>query len=410
MHWPVLVCLLLFGALLVVWVYMQDEKPVTDADLTPEPPLKTETAPRAPDRLRLTLNAAKPVKDVPEGKPVWQWDAALLARTAQENAAAFDNLRDLLSEDDWQPRHPVWQNTDLASDSHWEALGMAKSAAIAGFEQKNQDPAALQTAVELATFAKRLQGIYAWPSYYARGVELHQRACEAIAELLRTTQLPSYQLGQMQFMFERAAPSDAMLREALKSYYQFERRLIVGYRANDLWDQTAPAMATPGTWFFRPNATLRLFYKAFKGLENELADAPYARFDPLKDIIGPGGQAEGSAFSPNARGLTHAHQRLWPYGHLVDRQGLQSTRHLIVLTQFAVRRYAQDHGRLPRLLTDLVPEYFTDLPTDPYSGKPLVYDATRGLLYSVGIDVRDAGGHLTKVPLEDGAEPTVSVK
>lgn len=406
-------CLLVFGLLLLSWPYLQDDNPVRDVDLSPEPPLPSVVPPRAPDRLRLALDACRAVESVDQvGKPAWDWETPLLSRTVQANAAAFDNLRDMLSEDDWQPRNPVWQATDLSSEPQWDALGMAKSAAIAYFSRRGEEQAALQTAMDVATFAKRIQGIYAWPNYYPRGIELHQRACEAIAELLRTTQMSSYQLGQLQFQFERAFPSDAMLHRALKSYYQYERRLIVGLRANDPWDQHVPPLPfnRQSRLFFKPNETLRIFYKAFKGFEAGVLSAPYARIDPLNAIIGQPGQIEGGLYGPNSRGQRYAHKRLWSYSQLVERQGLQSARHLVVLTLFAVRRYERDTGNFPKLLGDLVPGYFTELPNDPYSGKPLCYDPARGLIYSVGTDVQDSGGNLTHIPLSNSKEPTVSVK
>lgn len=403
----------LFLGTVAAWIYLQDEKAVVDTDLTPEPPLPSVVPPRAPDRLRLALDASRAVDAIDQiGKPAWDWETPLLSRTVQANAAAFDNLRDMLSEDDWQPRHPAWQATDLSSEPQWDALGMAKSAAVAYFARRGEEQAALQTALDMATVARRVQGIYSWPNYYPRGIELHQRACEAIAELLRTTNLNSYLLGQLQFQFERASPSDAMLHTALKSYYQYERRLITGLRTGDPWDQYCPVLPSGrnGRLFFKPNATLKTFYKAFKGFQDEVLSAPYARIDPLNAIIGHPGQIEGNAIGPNVRGQRYAHQRLWSYSQLIDRQGLQSARHLVVLTLFAVRRYTRDHGHPPKLLNDLVPAYFTELPSDPYSGKPLCYDAARGLIYSVGADVRDAGGNLTHIPLSDGLEPTVSIQ
>jgi hypothetical protein len=75
-----------------------------------------------------------------------------------------------------------------------------------------------------------------------------------------------------------------------------------------------------------------------------------------------------------------------------------------------VRRFSADTGRLPKTLSELVPKYFTDLPKDPYNGEPLNYDPTRGLIWSVGMDFKNSGGHLTALPLSDIYEPTLSVK
>lgn len=145
-------------------------------------------------------------------------------------------------------------------------------------------------------------------------------------------------------------------------------------------------------------------------MKNEVVKVAYARLDPVTAIVGPPGVPDSQLGSPNIYGARYSNQRLWPYWKLVERQGLQSTRHMIVLTLFAVKRFERDTGRLPKTLTELIPKYFTDLPKDPCNGQSLGYDATRGIIWSVGMDFNDANGHLTNVPLSDGYEPTVSVK
>ena len=46
------------------------------------------------------------------------------------------------------------------------------------------------------------------------------------------------------------------------------------------------------------------------------------------------------------------------------------------------------------MLADLVPDYLSEVPQDPFSGKPLLYrrNAKGYVLYSVGLDGRDDGG------------------
>jgi hypothetical protein len=59
----------------------------------------------------------------------------------------------------------------------------------------------------------------------------------------------------------------------------------------------------------------------------------------------------------------------------------------------AARLYEIDHdGRMPAALTDLVPTYLPAVPTDPLSGKPLLYKTDPPRVYSVGDDGVDHGG------------------
>jgi hypothetical protein len=70
----------------------------------------------------------------------------------------------------------------------------------------------------------------------------------------------------------------------------------------------------------------------------------------------------------------------------------------------AIERYRRAHGEnLPALLTDLVPDYLTDIPEDPITGKPLLYRAGPDayLVYSVGTDGKDDGGRMRVQPDPD---------
>jgi hypothetical protein len=63
----------------------------------------------------------------------------------------------------------------------------------------------------------------------------------------------------------------------------------------------------------------------------------------------------------------------------------------------AVERFRRDRNRLPGALTDLVPQYLSDIPADPFTGRPLLFQATAGsyTVYSVGMNEKDDGGDLT---------------
>ncbi|MDZ4818431.1 MAG: hypothetical protein SGJ20_05600 [Planctomycetota bacterium] len=61
----------------------------------------------------------------------------------------------------------------------------------------------------------------------------------------------------------------------------------------------------------------------------------------------------------------------------------------------ALALYQKDLGKYPEKLAQLVPKYIKEIPSDRFSGKPLVY-RTKGdgvLLYSVGRDKKDSDGY-----------------
>lgn len=396
-------------------IYLRDEDRPQDNDLRPEPPVQTATPPTAFVQWQLALNAAvAPQLSETLLKPAWEWDTPTLSRTAEVNRHTLKALEKALLESDWQPQNPAWRSPVVGGHEGWDALALACSATIAYVSRKGDALGALQSALDIAALGRRLQTISCWPTYYNQGLRLQQRASESLAELLRTTPVDSRTLNQHQAAYEKLQPSDSQLRDALNGFYQFERVLFTGVRKDDPWD-TLPGGIPVHTqqqsrWFFKPYATLELFARGFRGLKNEMTKPPYNWTDHLVHVVGPFGRPNDSPGSPNYAGCRYANQRLWPYAQLAENHALQRTRHLLVMTLFAIRSYGADKGRAPGSFSDLIPRYFTSLPFDPFSGEPFGYDAAKGLVFSVGLDLKSDGGHLGLIPMSDPYEPTVSIR
>jgi hypothetical protein len=66
----------------------------------------------------------------------------------------------------------------------------------------------------------------------------------------------------------------------------------------------------------------------------------------------------------------------------------------LLLGELALRRLRSEQGRPPAALDELVTNYVSKVPQDPFTGKPLIYrpNGTNWLLYSVGPDLIDDGG------------------
>ena len=66
----------------------------------------------------------------------------------------------------------------------------------------------------------------------------------------------------------------------------------------------------------------------------------------------------------------------------------------MLITEFAIRLFRTDHQRLPATLDELVPDYLTAVPLDPFNGKALRYKVSEtGFdVYSVGLDGIDDDG------------------
>lgn len=70
--------------------------------------------------------------------------------------------------------------------------------------------------------------------------------------------------------------------------------------------------------------------------------------------------------------------------------------HRLLMVELAIRLFEQQQGRMPEGLSELIPEFLSAIPVDPYSGQPIVFRSTDSgpKVYCVGVDGQDDGGQI----------------
>ena len=145
------------------------------------------------------------------------------------------------------------------------------------------------------------------------------------------------------------------------------------------------------SWLTRPllKAQVRLLPEIYEGLEKIAGEPYYAQ----------------SAFHENyARMAEAVPERKWflktfltNYQTAFMKEAALEALMLTTRTGLACKLYKNRTGRYPENLETLLPEYLTEIPVDPFTGKPLVYqiENDRLLIYSLGSNGKDDGGRST---------------
>ncbi|MBY0461004.1 MAG: hypothetical protein K2V38_27095, partial [Gemmataceae bacterium] len=78
----------------------------------------------------------------------------------------------------------------------------------------------------------------------------------------------------------------------------------------------------------------------------------------------------------------------------------------VTATAVACERFRLKHRRFPTTLTDLTPDFLTAVPTDPHTGKSLLYKpaAFNPVVYATGPDGIDNGGANLDPKAENGGD------
>ena len=407
------VLFVLLASVLGVFAYLKDETIPWDEDLMPVAGDQTPSDMSAVTRMKAMLTAAHSVRR--EGLPTlppWQWDTPTLSALLEQHSAVLDNYRDLIEEkaQEWQPTSMEWRKEDFGADGGWFAVLLMKQVESAYLARRGQEEAAFLAAIDLAVLGGLLEQLDAWPSLMERALESHDAASRTLAELLRNTQLDAGRLKNLQDVeYKPFAPSPERMREAMRGYYAYERKLLLGPAPDEPPLPPFYLPARSGWVFFKPNATLKLFGDSFRELRREPMNAAYVRGSKLSSRLDHRQPTRRPLFDPNWSGTEYYQSRIGFYESLPDRVLLAGFRHDAIMSLFAIRRFVITQARLPKTLEELKGGYLETLPEDPYTGEAIRYNSEKGCLYSIGDDYRDDGGKPGPVAFADPSEPTLPI-
>ncbi len=396
---------------LVAWRFWHDTPRESDEDL--RLPASDTTPPpthASPLKLRAFLEAVRPVQQLSlRALPPTEWDTPSLSAHVRANGTALDNLRDLLEDADWHPRHAAWFVTDHSGHEAWPHVIFLLQAQAAYLGRRGEEAEAFTAAIDLAELSRRILELTAWPGYVWRAQDLGAGAAQTLAELLRQTRLDAATLAGFQEQFTRCEPATELMRQHCAAIYLHEKKCLLGEQSGEPRETLPPGVPLPraGRLTFKVNATLALVARACRDLRDEFSRPAYTSAGGFLASLPNGRPAR--FYDPNRDGIAWFNERLGGLRQLADRHALALARHSLVRVLFGVRRHAVERGRLPASLAELVPAQLSAVPVDPFTGEPLVFDPVRGLIYSAGADCLSANGRTGQPPLSDDNEPTVMV-
>ena len=408
LNWSLIAVLLL---LVLTYTYLKDSPLPGEDGLRRDPFTGALRDLSAPARMKVLLNAAAKcdASEFPSGPP-WLWETPTLVRTLEQQDAVLNNLRDLIEEEqhEWQPRTSLWMIEDFGGDPSWHTIQVLKQAEAAYLGRRGEEEKAFLAAMDLAVLAHLLEPLDCWPSFTERSLEMHAACAQSLADLLKRTQLGADVLARLQEEEYRPwAPSVEALRSAMSGFYAYERKLLMGPDAGEPPLPPGYVPARSGWLFFKPHATLQLFADSFRELQSESAFTAIARQNQIEQRLQRLTSGQGWLPSSNADGEAYFASHIRQYATLSDRHAMARAQHAAVMTLFALRRHVLVESRLPQNAAELFPKYLPKPALDPFSGEPMRFNVIRGLIYSVGSDLKDEGGKPTSPPLSDVTEPTL---
>ncbi len=173
----------------------------------------------------------------------------------------------------------------------------------------------------------------------------------------------------------------AALRRALAAEYHLVADNLLGLSGTD---GTLPRFAT---WFYLPKQSANLAARHF-GQAIERLDRP--SWERERYVTRPA-SASDQLWNPVGKVLVRMSVEICPkYEQSADRH---LAKYRLTATAIALKLYVERHERLPKSLAALMTDGLLDaVPTDPFTGRPILYAPRDGLVYSAGPNRRDDRG------------------
>ena len=241
------------------------------------------------------------------------------------------------------------------------------------------------------------------------GVAMFGASAESAMELARDPAAPAEALAQLAEKLEMIGPFNGGLVEALKAEHRTAFNVVDGLGAKR--DQRTMAAYLGfktnrwATWFlttpysFKPNQTKR---DMAAGHRIMIADAGRIYADMERYDVAEKEGGRWAELLPNAIG-DYLCMLLMPSDTIVEvrcrTDGILAGAKLVV----ACHRFERDKGRFPESLAELVPNYLSEVPQDPYDGAPFRYSAEKGLVWAVGKNLTDEGGSTRVLGVEEAS-------
>ncbi len=340
----------------------------------------------------------------PEGKETkdildWKlWDPKLAREILHENQKALELIDKALL----IPRLQVPEIQNFGEDSeylgNWRSTSrVALLRSIAQFHE-GKEKEAFNSTLGVIRFGHQIEDCGGEPIHYLVGSAVKLIALKTLRDLIANTTLPCDVMQSYLHELDQFFANEPGLTNVIKLEYKLQAKLIddmalgknIGI-TNSNAQRTAGILNKP---FFNQGKTRQIFAEAAR---TKLKSIPQHFSRMLTN--GMAGSTNDSTLqlilSGNAIGKILTGLSLPAGEKFLSKKCRENVNVSATRTLLALKCYKIKYGALPKILSDLVPEFLAAIPLDDFDGKPLRYSTEKAIIYSVGLDLIDSGGQET---------------
>lgn len=324
------------------------------------------------------------------------WDNSLAADVLEKNHNCLDLFDEAMRQPFFLVPEPKTFDEAWPYLANWKAVSRVEAIQAIALFRKKKEKEAFDSDFKIIEFGQRAENSGGPIIHYLVGVAIKSIGLRNIQRMIPQTALQETNLAKMIARLNAYQADQEGLTNALKVEYQVERRFLDDLAAGKVSTNSSasdgPVISFGSKIVFNATKTKMKLAQTARVIRDNLSK-PYSeiRWSDLP-VVATNASIWQRLFSGNAVGdilVQMLQPSLQSFATRKCRENVEVTATQLLL---ALKIYKMQYGKLPPSLSELVPEFFPQVPTDDFDGKPFRYLPDKKLIYSVGPDLKDSGG------------------
>jgi hypothetical protein len=327
------------------------------------------------------------------------WDESLAADVLKKNRTCMDLFDESLRQPFLLIPEPKTITEDYPYLGTWRTISQIESIRGISLFRAKSAKAALDSALKVIQFGQRIENSGGVIIHYLVGSAIKKDGLLRIQQMIADTTLKEADLFALIRELDGFKPNKEGFTNALKVEYQMERTFVddIAVGKYDAAETTTSAperkFATINMWvFFNPTKTKIGYAQSARVIRDNMSK-PFGNI-PWSDlpVLETNAPIWKRLLSGNAIGDMLYEMQDPELKRLSLRKSQEDVNVTATQLLVALKIYKIRHDKLPKSLSELVPEFFPQVPIDDFDGNPFRYSPDKKLIYSVGPDLKDLGG------------------
>lgn len=324
------------------------------------------------------------------------WDDSLAADVLAKNRNCLSLFDEAMRQPFFLVPEPKTFDEEWPYLAGWKDISRVESIEVFASLHERKEKQAVDSAFKIIEFGQRAEDSGGPLIHYLVGAAIKSIGLRDIQKMVPETTLQATNLVEMIAKLNSYRANQKGLTNALKVEYQVERHFLDDLAAGKISTNSSlsdePVVSFGSKIVFNATKTKMKLAQTARVLRDNISK-PYSeiRWSDLP-VVATNASIWQRLFSGNAVGdilVEMLQPSLQGFATRKCRENVEVTATQLLL---ALKAYKMQHDTLPKSLSELAPEFFPQVPTDDFDGKPFRYLPDKKLIYSVGPDLKDSGG------------------